>query len=186
MPGKVSILKQHCSIPMVLGPFLKRPGNLYRARKAIPENMVGLLWTAALLTIFRYRRRQNNRLVSDIDYVLIEDTKGFVLPNKFQDVSETGPRWLRFFTWPCQSRQLSSVYVQNWKASRNFSWRVKNVIHVQGPIGQDLFSSRISMDMTGLSYVHYISWNYRVLMRPNRRFFWVVFAFFCVQPNLYE
>ena len=73
------------------GCFSKDPVT-YRARKAILETMIRLPWKAALLIRFRYKERQNKCQVSKLEPCSYWRYKGFMWPEKFRDVRETGPR----------------------------------------------------------------------------------------------
>ena len=73
--------------------FLKDPVT-HRARKAILETMIRLLWKATLFC-FRYiRKGKITAKFQMLNRVLVEDAKGFTPPEKFRAVGETGP-------WAC-------------------------------------------------------------------------------------
>ena len=73
------------------GRFSKDPVT-YRARKSILETVIRLPWKAALLICFWYKKGKITAKFQSLKHVLNEDIKGFMSPEKFRDVRETGPR----------------------------------------------------------------------------------------------
>ena len=74
----------------IWGPFLERPGNLLRPKSnSLNYDYCEVL---PLLTYFRHKQTQNNSEFQSLKRFLIEDTKGFMSPKKFQELREMGPR----------------------------------------------------------------------------------------------
>ena len=76
----------------------KKKNNLLRAAgKVLPSWRSGVRfsndpWKAALLICFRYPKRQITAEFQSLKHVLIEDVNGFMSPEKFRNVRETGCR----------------------------------------------------------------------------------------------
>ena len=74
--------------------------------------MIRLPWKAALLLCFRYRERQISAKFQSLKCVPIEDTKGFMLPEKSRDVRETDLWFCNPFGPPSKQIPFASIVPQ--------------------------------------------------------------------------
>ena len=74
--------------------------------------MIRLPWKAALLICFRYRERQISAKFQSLKCVPIEDTKGFMLPEKSRDVRETDLWFFNPFGPPSKQIPFASIVPQ--------------------------------------------------------------------------
>ena len=86
----ISLKKNYDFIwPLSWGPFLERPGNL-SGPKSNSWNYYSLVVKSCFFNIFQIKEGKITAKFQSLNRVLVEDTKGFISPEKFRDVRETG------------------------------------------------------------------------------------------------